>query len=98
MTNSPIERASIARAISDRTPIIPITPFPTSNTPFDAYIEVWAILRENSGIADSLLELTDHESNDSTLSIVLDWAMHLRTTKSLNWDDAVQAAMIAYYG
>lgn len=55
-------------------------------------------VQRDRGIGEILSQLTEHESADAHLSIVLDWASEIRTRYSLNWDDALCYAMLAYLG
>lgn len=47
---------------------------------------------------DSLAQLIDHDGNQETLGCCLDWAMQIRAELGIDWGEAIQAAMILFYG
>ena len=56
--------------------------------------------RESLSAADALRELIAHcgDADQRHISITLDWAMHIRENEKLSWGDAIEAAMIFYFG
>jgi len=55
-------------------------------------------IKGDQGIGEILSQLTEHDSQDQSLSVVLDWAWRIRDEYALDWDDAIEIAMLAYYG
>jgi len=57
-----------------------------------------AVLYKEVGTLSDVLETIADDSTDDDLEIVLDWAFQLRQKHNLNWNEAIIAAEIAYYG
>jgi hypothetical protein len=45
-----------------------------------------------------LMELLQHDKDDSAIATCLDWAMQIRERMGLSWAISVEIAMILYYG
>lgn len=72
-----------------------ITPLPDDG--FNPRHEI-AILYKSVGTTAEVLSAIVDDSTEEDLQIVLDWAFQLRQKHNLNWNEAIVAAEIAYYG
>jgi hypothetical protein len=85
-------------------PIYDIVPMPTDREgsepgmEFDAREELELAGRWNRFLRDVFDLMFEHDTDEERLSTVLDWAAQLRREQNLDWSEALDAAMIAYYG
>jgi hypothetical protein len=49
-------------------------------------------------LTDIMREACTHDSNDDSVSVMLDWAMQIRQELGYSWSECIDAAMILYYG
>lgn len=74
----------------------PITPIYPDYSPGDAADEIEDMPQYDA--EGALRELLAHGASGNHLEITLDWAMHIREKENLSWGNALQAAMIFYFG
>ena len=73
-----------------------ITPIPDDG--FDPRHEIAVLYKSVGTLTEVITAMIEESNSDPDSEIILDWAFQLRQKHNLNWNEAIIAAEIAYYG
>lgn len=54
--------------------------------------------RNSISLHEQLESVIAHDNEEKHLSVMLDWAMQIRSELGISWSESIDAAMILYYG
>ena len=74
---------------------------PKDGTPLESMISAeWenATSPDTEDIGFWMMELLEHDSDNTRIATCMDWAMEIRETQGIEWAESIRLAMIFYYG